>query len=282
MDGLLYVKKPKDWTSFDVVAKIRKIYGIQSVGHTGTLDPMATGVLIVMLGKACKANPYLVHDTKEYIARIKLGEKTDTGDCWGKVIEQKPVPRIHFEQVAAVLNSMLGRQTQIPPIYSAIKKDGKKLYEYARKQQVVAIDERQIELFELELLEADQEVCFRVVCSSGTYIRTLAEDIAARLGTVGTLCCLSRTRVGEVRLEQCLDMEEIEKNHPEPFSLYDALTDRYPAIEVNEETEQAIRNGKKISLNAVFQLGVAVRNHKVIAMLERAETGLYRNKRGLW
>ena len=128
MDGILYIDKPADWTSFDVVAKIKRIYGT-TAGHTGTLDPQATGVLIVMLGKACKCDPYLVHQNKEYIATLRLGSKTSTADIWGEVLEEKPIVPICEERVKEVLAGFVGERMQKPPMVSAVKKNGKRLYE---------------------------------------------------------------------------------------------------------------------------------------------------------
>lgn len=282
MNGLLYINKPKDQTSFDVVAKIRRAYGIKSVGHTGTLDPQATGVLIVMLGKACKANPYLVHDTKEYIAGLRLGKKYDTGDIWGNVIEEKPIPSIDKTQVLEVIHSFLGKRMQVPPMYSAVKINGKKLYEYARQNQTVEVQPRAIEIMEIELLEMSDELLFRVSCSAGTYIRTLMEEIAEQLGTVGAMCSLVRTKAGSVSLERCLSLEEVLTNCPAPFNVLDGLKERYPVISIeSDQLERNIKDGKKIKLNCDDEIIVAQRNNQAIAVLEKRQD-VYCSKRGLW
>lgn len=282
MDGLLYINKPKDLTSFDVVAKIRRAYGIKSVGHTGTLDPQATGVLIVMLNKACKANPYLVHDTKEYIAGLRLGKKYDTGDIWGNVIEEKPVPSINKELVLEVLQSFLGKRMQVPPMYSAIKVNGKKLYEYARQNQTVEVPSRQIEIMEIELLEMNEDYYFRVSCSAGTYIRTLMEEIAEQLGTVGAMCSLVRTKAGSVSLERCMELEEVLANHPAPYNVLDGLKERYPVISIeNDQIEKNIKDGKKIHFDCDEPLIVVERHNQAIAIMEKRED-VYCSKRGLW
>lgn len=283
MNGLLYINKPKDMTSFDVVAKIRKAYQTKSVGHTGTLDPQATGVLIVMLGKACKANPYLVHDTKEYRATLRLGAKFDTGDVWGKLVEEKTVPQLKTACVQEVFLSLLGKQSQTPPMYSAVKKEGRKLYEYARQNIQVTVEPREIEIFELELLAIEPEIEFRVVCSSGTYIRTLCETIAEKLNTVGAMASLVRTKVASVSLEDCCSLQEAIQQLPAPQSILPVLKQRYPVIEItDDQMEMDIRNGKKIILDAEDELVCLARNQQAIAMFEKTEEGYYRSKRGLW
>lgn len=184
INGVIIVNKPKNFTSQDVVSKVKKILNEKKAGHTGTLDPMATGVLPILVGNATKLSKYLIEHNKTYVAKIKLGQKTNTGDVEGTVIEEKPVTDISLDKVEKVLNSFIGKQKQIPPIYSAIKINGKKLYEYARNGENVEIPEREIEIYSIKLLQLNEEIEFEVSCSKGTYIRTLCEDIAKALGTV--------------------------------------------------------------------------------------------------
>ena len=185
MDGILLVNKPKNFTSQDVVSKVKKILKEKKAGHTGTLDPLATGVLPVLLGKSTKLSKYLIEHDKVYVAKIKLGQKTNTGDAEGIVIEEKNVPEISVEKAKKILDSFLGKGQQIPPMYSAIKINGKKLYEYARNGENVEVPPRNIEIYSINLLKIkDTEMEFEVSCSKGTYIRTLCEDIAKALGTV--------------------------------------------------------------------------------------------------
>ena len=188
MDGLFIINKPRNMTSHDVIFKIRKILQTKKVGHVGTLDPLATGVLPILIGKATKISKYLVEHNKEYEAILQLGEKRDTADSEGKCIERKNVHNNALEKdmVEKVLASMLGKQMQIPPMYSAIKVNGKKLYEYARNGLEIKVEPRQIEIFKLNLINIDNKsktICINVSCSKGTYIRTLCEDIAEKLGT---------------------------------------------------------------------------------------------------
>ena len=200
MDGILIVKKEKNYTSHDIVAIVKKITKTK-VGHTGTLDPMATGVLPLLLGEGTKLSKYLIQHDKIYIATIKLGQKTDTQDAEGKVIEEKNVKSdlLNEENVKTILNNLKGRQVQTPPIYSAIKVNGKKLYEYARKKQEVEIPKREIEIYEMELIginESEKTITFKVHCSKGTYIRSLCETISEKLETVGYMKELDRIKVG--------------------------------------------------------------------------------------
>ena len=187
MDGILIVDKPVSKTSFDVVWNVRKEYNTKKVGHIGTLDPMASGVLPVLIGNATRLSDILVEHDKEYIAILTLGKATDTGDSEGKVIQ---VDNRFFneekEKIEEVLKSFLGDSMQIPPMYSAIKINGRKLYEIARSGKTVEREPRKINISEIELLEFKNpnEIKFRVVCSKGTYIRVLCEDIAQKLGTV--------------------------------------------------------------------------------------------------
>ena len=190
MNGLEIVDKPLKKTSFDIVREVRKKYNIKQVGHIGTLDPMATGVLVILVGGATKLSDYLMEHDKEYIATVYLGEKKDTGDSEGNTIERKEVPKdISLEKVKDVLQSFLGKSKQVPPMYSAIKVNGQKLYDLARKGIKVEREERNIEITNIEFLKIEdecniKEITFRVVCSKGTYIRVLCENIAEKLGTV--------------------------------------------------------------------------------------------------
>ena len=190
MDGVLIINKPKGYTSHDIVNIVKKELNITKVGHAGTLDPMATGVLIILLGKATKLSNYLMDHDKEYIATLKLGKRTDTLDSEGQIIEEKEIPALSKENINEVLLSFLGKSKQIPPMYSAIKINGKKLYELARKGEEIERKEREIEIYEIEFIKLKEEnnkvseIEFKVNCSKGTYIRTLCEEIAKKLGTI--------------------------------------------------------------------------------------------------
>ena len=188
MNGVLIINKPKGYTSHDIVNVVRKKLNTKKVGHTGTLDPDATGVLPILIGTATKISKYLIEHKKIYMATVRLGYKTDTADASGKIIkEDKYFQKIDDKKIEDILASFLGKQKQVPPMYSAIKVDGKKLYEYARDGVEIERAARDIEIYDIEVEKfnvEDNEITFRVKCSKGTYIRTLCETIAEILGTV--------------------------------------------------------------------------------------------------
>lgn len=218
MDGIILINKEKKYTSHDVAAKVKKILKVK-VGHTGTLDPNATGILPLLLGDATKISKYLINHNKEYIAELKLGVKTDTADGEGKVIAEKQVNLEGIfeninESIQQILNSFVGKTLQKPPMYSAIKVNGKKLYEYARKNEKVEVKSRQIEIYKMELIKLDLKeniIKFKVRCSKGTYIRTLCEDIAEKLNTYGYMKELQRTEVGDFKIENAITIGELEE-----------------------------------------------------------------------
>ena len=252
MNGIIVINKEKNWTSNDVVQKIKGIFH-EKVGHTGTLDPLATGVIPILIGKGTQLSKYLINHDKEYIATIKLGYKTSTGDLEGNVVEQKDVSEGMLEEdfVNKVLKQFEGKITQIPPIYSAIKVNGKKLYEYARKAQDVEIPSRNIEIYEIELIsisKEDMEITYRVHCSKGTYIRTLCEDISEKLGTVGYMKELQRTRVGNFSIQNSLKMEDMNNNEKvqENFISIEKFLEDKEKIELNSEKMKIFLNGVRI------------------------------------
>ena len=219
MDGILIVNKPKNCTSHDVVYKVKKITN-QKVGHTGTLDPMATGVLPLLIGKGTLCSKYLIEHDKIYKATIQLGKKTTTADQEGEVIEEQEIANNALEPqyVTKRLKEFLGKQIQTPPMYSAIKVNGKKLYEYARKGQNVEVPKREIEIYEIELLNIDKQnkkIEYKVHCSKGTYIRSLCEDIAEKLGTIGYMAELERLKVGKFILKNAVSIDDLEKENIE-------------------------------------------------------------------
>ena len=208
MDGILVIDKPKGITSHDVVHAVRKRFHIKRVGHTGTLDPMATGVLVILMGKFTKLSSILVEDDKEYIATLFLGKSTDTQDSTGRVIEEKDLNGIQKDSVEKVFSSFLGEIEQIPPMISSKKYKGKKLYKLARKGVSIKRNPCKIKIHEIELLNFNlPEILFRVRSSKGTYIRTLCEDIGKALGYPAHMSSLKRTRSGRFLLEgaSCLD-----------------------------------------------------------------------------
>lgn len=251
MDGVLVVRKEKGFTSHDVVAKLRGILHMKKIGHTGTLDPDAEGVLPVVLGKATRLVELLTEKQKTYEALLHLGIETDTQDMTGKVLGELPVT-VSEEQVTEAVNSFLGEQQQIPPMYSALKVDGRKLYELAREGKTVERKPRTVHFYEIRILELRLPlVRLSVTCSKGTYIRTLCHDIGQKLGCGGCMEELLRTRSGQFTLEDSLTLDEI-RELMEKSTLTEHLTGiqeilgEYPAVHGTEEAERLLRNGNPV------------------------------------
>lgn len=255
MNGIIIINKPKGCTSHDIVYKAKRIFN-EKVGHTGTLDPNATGVLPLLIGKGTEISKYLINHDKTYEAILQLGEKKDTADSEGKTIEEQNVTSEMLSEVNVkkVLQSFEGHQEQIPPMYSAIKVNGKKLYEYARKGQTVELKPRKIEIYKMELLNIDiqnKTIEFRVDCSKGTYIRTLCENIAERIGTVGYMKELKRTRVGEFKIEDAITIQELEdsKNKLEKFITLEKFFKDSKNILLDDRKIKLFLNGVKLTCN---------------------------------
>ena len=253
MDGIILVNKEKDFTSHDVVSIVKKITE-SKVGHTGTLDPNATGVLPLLIGNATKISKYLINHDKEYEAVIQLGKKTTTADIEGEVIEEKEVPEKIYIECENILKSFIGKQKQTPPAYSAIKVNGKKLYSYAREGKKIEIEPRNIEIYNIELMNINKEekqISFRVSCSKGTYIRSLCEDIADKLGTVGYMKDLKRTKIGDFEIKEAITIDELkekfEKNDFSDVITIENIFKDMPKIELNENNIKQYLNGVKIT-----------------------------------
>lgn len=251
MDGLIIINKPKSYTSHDIVNVVRKKLNIKKVGHTGTLDPNATGVLPILIGTGTKVSKYLVEHEKTYIATLVLGKKTDTGDSEGNVIEEdNNFVNSNKEKIESVLKSFIGKQNQTPPIYSAIKVGGKKLYEYAREGKSVDIKPREIEISEiaLENYNDKDEIVFKVTCSKGTYIRTLCEDIAKRLDTVGYMKELQRTKVNEFDIKDAITLEDLDNvNIEDKIISIEKLFINNEKIDLNNRKLELFLNGVQLT-----------------------------------
>ena len=253
MDGIIIINKPKGCTSHDIVYKVKKLLN-EKVGHTGTLDPMAEGVLPLLIRKGTLCSKYLINHDKKYQVTLKLGIKTDTADSEGKIIEEQEVKEEILEKDNAkkILSFFLGKQEQKPPIYSAIKVNGKKLYEYARKGQQVEIPTRNIEIYSIELIKINKKektIEFIVKCSKGTYIRSLCEDIATKLGTIGYMKELKRLEVGIFKIEDSITIEElkekIEKNEKYIISIEEFFSKK-KRIDLDEKMLKKFLNGVKL------------------------------------
>ena len=252
MNGILLVDKPQDWTSHDVVAKLRGVFGERRIGHSGTLDPLATGLLVVFLGRATKAVEFSETAEKEYVAHLRLGVETDTQDITGTLLRTSP-ENPDRSALEAVLPQFCGDIQQLPPMYSAIKVNGKKLYEIARKGGEVERQPRQITIHELTLLgEENGDYLLRVRCSKGTYIRTLCHDIGQALGCGGVMTALRRTRIGgyDVRDAHTVTaLSEMDRASAESLLLpLDSLFSDLPAVTLSGVNEAHCRNGRPFSL----------------------------------
>lgn len=252
INGILIVDKPVGWTSHDVIAKLRGLLGTRRIGHAGTLDPNATGVLVVFVGRATRAVEFAEANEKEYVSGLRLGIKTDTQDIWGNVTEESS-KKVSTEDLTEVLRHFIGDIEQIPPMYSAIKKDGKRLYELARKGVTIDREPRKIHISSLELEKYCQNHAqIRVRCSKGTYIRTLCNDIGEILGTGGVMDSLRRVRSGMFTINDAVTLEEIESTEDRSAFLrpVDTLFSNLPTLKLNSSLEARHRNGQKLAIDA--------------------------------
>ena len=253
MNGILLINKEKEYTSHDVVAIVKKLTG-EKVGHTGTLDPNATGVLPLLIGKATLISKYLINHDKKYIATLKLGIKTDTADGEGNVLEKVDINSLNIsrEEIEKVLKDIIGKQEQYPPMYSAIKVNGKKLYDYARSGKTVEVEPRNIEIYDTKLIsfnENNNEIEFEISCSKGTYIRTVCENVAEKLNTIGYMKELKRIQVGEFNIENAFTLNEIKNNNgiiEEKLISIEKLFENKENIELNNEKLQLFLNGVQL------------------------------------
>lgn len=250
MDGIIIINKPKNLTSHDIVYQIKKITG-EKVGHTGTLDPLATGVLPILIGKGTLCSKYLINHDKTYQVILQLGIQTTTADAEGEILERERV-KISWkeENIEKIMKTFLGKQEQTPPIYSAIKVKGKKLYEYARKGQKVEIPKRQIEIYDIKIQKIEPEkeqIHFQVNCSKGTYIRSLCEDIAKKLGTIGYMKGLHRTQVGEFSIDQAIDIDRLDLQNSSYITI-EELFQTKPEIMLEQTRLQPFLNGVQITV----------------------------------
>lgn len=278
MNGILLIYKPSGMTSHDVVNRIRRILHTKKVGHCGTLDPDATGVLVLCIGKATKALQFLTSEEKEYIATLSLGTSTDTYDASGRITESQEF--IGVEHVEEVLQSFVGTQTQIPPIYSAIKVNGKKLYEYARNCEDVKIEPRDIYIHNIELISQDgNEIIFKVQCSKGTYIRSLCVDIAKKLGYPGHMSKLIRSQSGHFHLRDCVTLEDVEAGNFHMLSIEEAF-EHFEKYVI--EDENIVFHGKMIQSEIDHQVVVVNAAGKVLAVYGPNGQGYLKSIRGLF
>jgi tRNA pseudouridine55 synthase len=259
MEGFLNIFKPKGITSFGVVKEIRKRTGEKKVGHAGNLDPHATGVLVVGVGKATRFISYIMNLDKEYIAKIKLGILTDTLDITGEILMTKEVPNLGRMELLDAIKSFEGEILQIPPAYSAVRIEGKRLYDLAREGVLISPKAKKVKIYSIELLTMDKNsFSIRVTCSKGTYIRSLARDIAERLGTVGIVEELERVRIGNFKIDQAVQLDDpdiIGKIIP-----IDKGLEHLPEIVLKERASVYFRNGNRVSLSGILRRSSSARS----------------------
>jgi len=267
MNGVIVVNKEKGYTSRDIVNIVGKYFNTKKIGHTGTLDPMATGVLVLCMGKCLKLVELLMEHDKEYIAKIKLGIETDTLDITGNIIREEIVPNISKEDVEIVLSNFIGKLKQQVPKYSAIKVNGKKLYEYARNGEEVILPVKDIEIYDIKLISDIIDNSFYIKChvSKGTYIRSLVRDIGYKLGTIATMEELSRISLGKFKLDDSYTIDEIKSGTYKLLDISDVID--LPKVVVDSELEKKIRNGQ--ILKKFFdeeRVMIVNRNREVLAI----------------
>ena len=280
MNQILLIDKEEGYTSFDVCHKLKRKFNTKKIGHTGTLDPNATGLLMVMINKSCKILPYIKHAKKTYRASMRFGLKTDTKDIWGQIIEEQMINEPTIDQIKQVLLSFMGPQLQIPPMTSAIKVNGKKLYELQRANIDYQPEPRKIEIYELNFIKYDQELYFEVTCSAGTYIRSLCEDIALKLNNLGTMTSLVRTKIDDFDVKDAKKLDDIINDHYQGLNNEEILSKYYPLIEYHDLKD--IINGKRISLDCNQDIVMITHDHKIVAAYEKEKDQIYKSKRGLW
>lgn len=279
--GIILIDKTIGPTSRQIVNAVSFLLHTKKVGHVGTLDPFASGLLILTVNHATKIGSYLETLDKTYVAKIKLGDKTDTGDLTGKIIASHDVPLLINKQVINdVLQSFLGKRQQIPPMFSALKRDGKPLYKYAREGKTLKREPRDILIHEIRLLSFDVDTIeFQARVSKGTYVRTLGEEIAEALGTVGHLISLRRVAIDAFDVAEAIHVDDV--SNDQMIDIVSALK-HMRQVAVEPEQVKDIKNGRPISLNVFEEQVLLVSDKEALAIYERRDDGLYYSRRGLF
>lgn len=279
---VLFIDKPKGITSFGLCNKLRPILATKKIGHTGTLDPNATGVMVVLYNEATKANQFLVSKSKEYYGVCQIGIETDTLDIDGQIIRSDKLKMPLKEEIEAVFNSFIGSYNQIPPMTSAIKVNGKKLYEYKREGIEIELKPRLCTVYELELISLnDNEFEFRCIVSSGTYVRSLLKDILEKLNIFGTLKDLKRTKIDDISIESCDNFNDVLNKKYHIHNLYDVLKNSYCVYKTNDK--KAIIDGKPLILDLKSdELLIVDEDNTCLAIYKREKNNIFRSVRGLF
>ena len=271
MNGLIVINKPKGFTSRDVINKLTKIFSYKSIGHTGTLDPIASGVLVCLLGKYTKLSQDITAMQKEYIAKMKLGVKTDTGDITGNILKEESVC-ISLDKIKEVFKTFPKVYMQTVPKYSAVKINGKKLYEYARENIDITLPKREVNIYSLEIIDYENNIItFKTCVSKGTYIRSLIEDLASKLNTYGTMVELTRTKQGDFTLDEAYTLEDVIDNKYKLKNIKEFLN--YEVKEIPEDLLKKIKNG--VYINNDYKI-----NDKVIFTYQGKDIAIYENEKG--
>ena len=276
MNGIVIVDKPQGWTSQDVTARLRRVFNTRRIGHGGTLDPMATGVLPVFVGRGTRGVEFFEHAEKAYEAVLQLGMTTDTEDVTGTVLEEREVS-VSEQEFLGILPKFRGKIQQIPPMYSALKVNGQKLCDLARKGKEVERQPREIEIFELTCLEFSGNTArLRVRCSKGTYIRTLCKDIGQALGCGGCMAALRRVQAGEYTIDEAVPLALLlETENPEQYlRAVDTMFRNYPAVTLTEKQELRCRNGNSFTVNMAAGTYRAYSQTGEFLMLAKVEDGV--------
>ena len=274
MNGFILVNKKKDMTSRDVVNILTKILKTKKIGHTGTLDPFAEGILLIAVNKGLKVVKLLNYKDKEYIAKVRLGIKTDTLDITGNILEEKK-EELNKEELLEVLKSFIGDYSYEVPIYSAIKVNGKKLYEYARNNQKVELPIKNSYIYDIKLIDfKDNSFTFSVKVSNGTYIRALVRDISKKLNKLMTLEELTRTKVDNLLIENSYTLEDIKNNNFKLLKINDLLN--YKEVELNRDLEDKVLNGNKIKLDEKEDNILFIKEKEEIAVYTREECDVFK------
>ena len=284
MNGIVIIDKPQDWTSQDVTARLRRVFNTRRIGHGGTLDPMATGVLPVFVGRATRGVEFFEHAEKTYETVLRLGLTTTTEDVWGETLEERPVA-VDRETVEKTLERFRGEILQVPPMYSALKVGGQKLCDLARKGREVERQPRPITIHQLELLDMGENTLrLRVRCSKGTYIRTLCKDIGEALGCGGCMAELRRVTAGEYGIAEAVPLQELlETQEPEKYlRTVDTMFRGFDAVTLTENQEKRCRNGNPFSVKMADGIYRAYGQNGEFLMLARVECGVMYTVKSFW
>lgn len=278
MNGVLLIDKPQEFTSFDAVAVVRKITGQKKVGHTGTLDPNATGVLVVLLGNATKAQDLILNHDKTYLADFKLGVVTDTLDIWGKTVSEQKTSLVH-QDILNVLSDFVGEIEQIPPMFSAVQKNGKRLYDLARQGIEIERESRKVTVYSLELTQFDENnQCgsIRVSCSKGTYIRTLIDDIGKKLGCGAVMTGLKRTSACGFDIDDCITLERAKElaergELGESLLSVESLFDKCRCVSVSDAQSRRFSNGGALDIGRTQLKGLDLKDGEIFRVKDRSD-----------